>query len=71
MNDTSIILLLAFLASLIAVMTPILKLNSAITKLNITIDTINKSLLDSDKIHSELDHRVQDHEIRIDRLEHK
>lgn len=71
MTDTSIILLLAFLASLIAVMTPILKLNSVITKLNITIDTINKSLLDSDKIHADLDHRAQGHEIRIDRLEHK
>lgn len=50
MTDTSIILLLAFLVSLIAVMTPILKLNSAITKLN------NKSLLDSDKIHANLGH---------------
>ena len=44
MNDTSIILLLAFLAGLIAVMTPILKLNSAITKLNITIDTLPTGL---------------------------
>ena len=38
MNDTSIMLLLGFIGSLIAIMTPIIKLNSSITKLNTTID---------------------------------
>ena len=46
MSDTSIILLLGFIGSLICVITPILKLNASITKLN-------------------------NHELRIDRLEHK
>ena len=71
MSDTSIVLLLGFVGSLICTMTPILKLNASITKLNTTIEYMNKKLEDNDEKFKDHDNRLDNHEIRLDRLEHK
>lgn len=39
-----IVMILTCIATLIAVLTPIIKLSSAITKLTVTVDLLNKSL---------------------------
>ena len=62
MDNTSILLLVGFIGSLIAIMTPIIKLNSSITKLNVTLDNTNKVV-------SKIDDKINDHEIRLVKLE--
>lgn len=62
MDNTSILLLLGFIGSLIAIMTPIIKLNASITKLNVTLDNTNKVV-------GKIDDKINDHEIRIVKLE--
>jgi len=62
MDNTSILLLLGFVGSLIAIMTPIIKLNASITKLNVTLDNTNKVV-------GKIDDKINDHEIRIVKLE--
>ena len=69
MNDTLIISLLAFIGSLIPIMTIVIKVNSTLTKLNLTIQVlakqIEKSQEDREKIHGTLNN----HETRITILE--
>ena len=69
MHDEIIIGGIGFLGTLIAVITPIIKLNSSITKLNVTIDNMSK-LLDEDKIILK-DHEkmLDNHETRLQLLE--
>ncbi len=62
MDNTSILLLVGFVGSLIAIMTPIIKLNASITKLNVTLDNTNKVV-------GKIDDKINDHEIRIVKLE--
>ena len=71
MNDNTIVIILGFVVTLISVMTPIIKLNSSITKLNVTMDNVNNSITENKKTTKEQGEQLQDHEIRIDRLEHK
>ena len=62
--DNMIVLIGGFIATLIAILTPIIKLNTSITKLNVTLDNTNQLV-------SKIDSKVDDHEIRIVRLEGK
>lgn len=62
MENNSIILLLGFIGSMIAIITPIIKLNTSITKLNVTLENMNETVTKNDK-------RVDDHEVRLVRLE--
>lgn len=64
MDGTSFFILLGYIVTLIAVMTPIIKLNSSITKLNVTMEATNK-------IVGKIDDKVENHEIRIVRLEER
>ena len=65
MTDQSIVMLLGFAATLIAVVTPIIKLNSTITKLNITLETFQAQ---TEKNHKDLSERVKQHGKEIDEL---
>ena len=64
MDNTSITLLLGFIATLIGIMTPIIKLNTSITKLNVTLENTNELV-------SKIDKKVDDHEVRIIKLEER
>ena len=56
---------------MLPVITVMLKLNGTITKLNITIGVLNKQMETSQKDRKDIHKQLNDHEIRIDRLEHK
>lgn len=66
MSDQAIVLILGFAATLIAVMTPIIKLNTTITKLNTTMENFQKQTEDN---HKNLAERVTIHGRSIDELE--
>lgn len=65
MTDTNIILVLGFVVTLIAVMTPIIKLNTSITKLNVTMENLIKKQSDD---HFNISERVTAHGKKIDDL---
>lgn len=71
MQDQSIVTIVSFLVTLGVLVTPLFKLNSSITKLNITMDNVNKALNCIETDNRVRDEKLSDHEIRIDRLEHK
>ena len=71
LEGSLIVAILSFIVTLIAVMTPIIKLNSTITKLNATIDNLDKTVSESKLDLKKQSEKIQDHELRIDRLEHK
>lgn len=62
--DNTFIIIGGFIVTLIGIMTPIIKLNSSITKLNVTMEATNK-------IVGKIDDKVENHEIRIVRLEER
>ncbi len=63
MDNTSIILLLGFVATLIGVMTPIIKLNNLITELRTTLDILRKQLEETAET---LTQRVAEHGRQLD-----
>lgn len=65
MTDQSIVMMLGFAVTLIAVVTPIVKLNSTITKLNVTLETFQEQ---TEKNHKDLSERVKKHGEEIDEL---
>ena len=69
--DNTILTILGFIGAMIPVVTVIIKLNGTITKLNVTIDVLNKQLRTSQDDRKDIHEQLNDHEIRIDRLEHK
>ena len=69
--DGTIITVLGFIGAMIPVITVILKLNGTITKLNVTIGVLNKQMETSQKDRKDIHDQLNDHELRIDRLEHK
>ena len=76
MNDTTIIILLGFVATIITIVTPIIKLNGSITKLNVTIDMLVKNMEKNDCDINDHDKRLAEdrrcldnHEFRIKDLE--
>lgn len=60
-----------FIVTLIAIVTPIIRLNSNITKLNITIENIIEKITNQQVNIKDIENKVENHEIRIDRLERK
>lgn len=62
--DNTIIALLGVIGALIGIITPIIKLNSSITKLNITLENTNQLV-------TKIDKKVDDHEIRLVKLEER
>lgn len=71
MSDKLIVTIVGFLVGLITLITPLIKLNGSITKLNVIMDIVNNTLSDIEKANKNRDDKLEDHEIRIDRLEHK
>ena len=69
MNDTLIISLLAFIGSLIPIMTIIIKVNSTLTKLNLTIHVLTKQMENSQEDREKIHGTLNNHETRITILE--
>ena len=69
MNDTLIISLLAFIGSLIPIMTIIIKVNSTLTKLNLTIKVLTKQMENSQEDREKIHGTLNNHETRITILE--
>lgn len=66
MNDTNIMLIIGFVASMIAIITPIIKLNANITTLNTTLKMFQDN---AEREHATLDKRISKHGDQIDELE--
>lgn len=69
MDDTLIISLLAFIGSLIPIMTIVIKVNSTLTKLNLTIKILTKQIEDSQEDREKIHGTLNNHETRITILE--
>ena len=69
MNDTLIISLLAFIGSLIPIMTIVIKVNSTLTKLNLTIQVLTKQMENSQEDREKIHGTLNNHETRITILE--
>ena len=69
MDDTLIISLLAFIGSLIPIMTIIIKVNSTLTKLNLTIKVLTKQMENSQEDREKIHGTLNNHETRITILE--
>lgn len=69
MNDTHIISLLAFIGSLIPIMTIVIKVNSTLTKLNLTIQVLAKQIENSREDREKIHGTLNNHETRITILE--
>ena len=69
MNDTLIISLLAFIGSLIPIMTIVVKVNSTLTKLNLTIKVLTKQMENSQEDREKIHSTLNNHETRITILE--
>ena len=65
LTDKEIMMILGFIATLIAVVTPIIKLNATIVRLNITLESFQRQTMDN---HNELKRRVDKHGLEIDEL---
>ena len=69
MNDTHIISLLAFIGTLIPIMTIVIKVNSTLTKLNLTIQVLTKQMENSQEDREKIHGTLNNHETRITILE--
>ena len=69
MNDTLITSLLAFIGSLIPIMTIVIKVNSTLTKLNLTIKVLTKQMENSQEDREKIHGTLNNHETRITILE--
>lgn len=65
MSDTTIIVLLGAIASLVAILTPIVKLTSSIAEIKAILTRFEKEYKDN---HAKLEHRVDLHGEEIDEL---
>lgn len=65
MSDTMIVVLLGAIASLVAILTPIIKVTSSITEIKAILTRFEKEYKDS---HAKLEHRVDLHGEEIDEL---
>lgn len=65
MTDQSIVMMLGFAVTLIAVVSPIIKLNGTITKLDATLESFQRQ---TEKNHKDLSERVKQHGKEIDEL---
>lgn len=71
MQDTLIITLLAFVGSMVPIITVILRVNGTLTKLNMTIDILTKQMTKSESDRENIHKQLNDHETRIVILEKK
>ena len=69
MDDTLIISLLAFIGSLIPIMTIVIKVNSTLTRLNLTIKVLTKQMENSQEDREKIHGTLNNHETRITILE--
>ena len=69
MDDTLIISLLAFIGSLIPIMTIVIKVNSTLTKLNLTIQVLTTQMDNSQEDREKIHGTLNNHETRITILE--
>lgn len=69
--DNTIMTILGFIGAMIPVVKVVMKLNTTITTLNVTIGELNKQMKNSQSDRKEIHDQLNDHELRIDRLEHK
>ena len=69
MNDTLIISLLAFIGSLIPIMTIVIKVNSTLTNFNLTIKVLTKQMENSQEDREKIHGTLNNHETRITILE--
>ena len=69
MNDTLITTLITFIVAMIPIITIIVRLNSTLTKLNVTIDILSKQMENSSIDRKGIHSKLNDHEIRIVKLE--
>lgn len=67
--DNTIETIIAFIVSMIPIITVIIKLNSTITKLNVTISVLSEQMKDSRKDRDSIHIQLNDHETRISVLE--
>ena len=65
MSDTMIVVLLGAIASLVAILTPIIKVTSSITEIKAILTRFEKEYKDN---HAKLEHRVDLHGEEIDEL---
>lgn len=65
MSDTMIVVLLGAIASLVAILTPIIKLTSSITEIKAILTRFEREYKDN---HAKLEHRVDLHGEEIDEL---
>lgn len=65
MSDTTIIVLLGAIASLVAILTPIVKLTSSIAEIKAILTRFEREYKDN---HAKLEHRVDLHGEEIDEL---
>lgn len=69
MNDTLIISLIGFVATLLPIFGVVIKVNSTLTKLNISIECLSKQMEDSGKDRQTIHLTLNNHETRISLLE--
>ena len=67
--DATIETIIAFVVSMIPIISVIIKLNSTITKLNVTISVLSEQMRDSRKDRDSIHIQLNDHETRISVLE--
>lgn len=65
MSDTMIVVLLGAIASLVAILTPIIKVTSSITEIKAILTRFEREYKDN---HAKLEHRVDLHGEEIDEL---
>ena len=65
-TDSVIVLIIGFVGSLIAIITPIIRLSNIISRLNTTIELFRE---DADAKHDKFDERITKHGREIDELE--
>lgn len=65
-TDSVIVVVIGFVCSLIAIITPIIKLSNTISKLNTTIDLFRE---EATATHNKFDERITNHGKEIDELE--
>ena len=71
MDNNSIMLLIGFIGSMIAIITVIVKLNGTITELNTTMRVLSEQMKSSQKDRQRIHTQLNDHETRITVLEQK
>ena len=69
--DSTITTVIAFVVSMIPIVTVIIKLNGTITKLNVTISVLSEQMKISQKDRDRIHTQLNNHETRITVLENK